>query len=308
MDVTKYRIEALFTSEGNSSNDAIKKLYLADEDSKFVITISQSKSLRTVAVDFNIFGEYNEAFTALFQTEKLLQLFDGHFCKLESIVSQAEDINDPQLVEIDAKAKAYMNNRLSYYSSRDFTLYSFNKLVFFEQVIDDSILIKWQDLLLELDIAHQIFLYASSMNAIPTDMFVAFLIELAEPLFELVKVKKNRFNSSKNRTTLRNCIDEIIKEYGAIIFRNELKNDYDSTLDKLVNSRVRIMHIKSKQAREYFSNKECIYYSAKMQLLYRVVLFDLLGIDKVLYIDRLENCVNHWERWYAYKQNKLVDT
>lgn len=78
------------------------------------------------------------------------------------------------------------------------------------------------------------------------------LIELAEPLVEIVKKHTNFYASltpGARGTSLKNCLDALITKYGVDIFERELSNDYEKFLSALVNSRVRIMHIKREQNR-----------------------------------------------------------
>ena len=94
------------------------------------------------------------------------------------------------------------------------------------------------------------YLYSLSNGGIPMDSMCAFLIELAEPFIKIIKKHTNLYTSlvpGTRRTTLKNCLDVLIKKFSVYIFENELSNNYENFLSVLVNSRVRIMHIKNEQ-------------------------------------------------------------
>ena len=204
--------------------------------------------------------------------------------------------------------KQFMRKRLSYFSSADFCSYN-DKMIEFDSIITSKMFCKWENLLDELDVVHQVYLYSLSDNKMPIDIKCAFLIELAEPLVEIVKNHTNCFSSLNpgNRgTTLKICLEELIKKYGEDIFKNELSNSRENFLSALVNSRVRIMHIKREQKGVYFNGTESILYILKMSLLYRKILFELLNIKEVSYIDRLRKRVLELDEWNDTLNNFLI--
>ena len=52
------------------------------------------------------------------------------------------------------------------------------------------------------------------------------------------------------------CLDALIIQYGQEIFSKEIETNYEGFLQVLVNSRVRIMHIKRNQKGIYFNGSE----------------------------------------------------
>ena len=150
--------------------------------------------------------------------------------------------------------------------------------------------------------------YSLSNSGITVDVKCAFLVELAEPLIEIVKNNTNFFTSlipSSHGTTLKNCLDALITKYGVEIFREELLNNYEQVLSSMVHSRVKIMHIKREQRGVYFDGKESVLYAAKMSLLYRRIMFEVLGIDEEVYKEKLVNCVTKWNEWNDVLKNFL---
>lgn len=184
-----------------------------------------------------------------------------------------------------------------------------DRLIEFDSVLTDTIFDNWVKLLCELDIVNQVYLYTISKNLMPVDMRLSSITELAEPLVELINAEKNYFPFLKpgsRGTSLKQCLNVLLNQYGRIIFQKEINSDYDYLLSTLVSSRVRIMHIKRDQPKErYFDGIESIRYMKKLSLLYRLVLFELLGIDEDIYRGRLENATKFIDTWNS--RNRISD-
>lgn len=204
----------------------------------------------------------------------------------------------------------YLKNRLTYFSSADFCNISVDKLLDFENILTPNLFEKWEELLGELDVVHQVYLYSMSDSRITVDVKCAFLIELAEPLVEVVKIYTNNFtdlNPGNKGTSLRSCLKALIEKYGQDIFEKELScSNYDTFLSIMVNSRVRIMHIKRKQEKRYFSGSESVLYILKLSLLYRKVIFELLEIEKEKYGRALKKCVSRVNSWNDILDKLLI--
>ncbi len=136
----------------------------------------------------------------------------------------------------------------------------------------------------------------------PVDLNLAFLVELAEPMVEIVNHKKDRFPSlqpGSRGTSLKQCLNALINAYGLQIFSDEVANDYDGLLRRLVASRVRIMHIKRNQeGKAIVDGRECVFYLMKLSLLYRVILLDLLDIPGDVYSQRLKDATEMIDGWW----------
>lgn len=211
--------------------------------------------------------------------EKILMLFDGRFYPIEKLIFS---LNGQELTDCSSE---YEQNRLNYYSSRDFCQYSWLRLIMFQDVLSAELYEKWCALFDDLDIAYQSFLYSLADNKMPIDLNFAFLAELAEPFAELLKEKTcycQSLSPGERGTTLKMCVDTLIMNFGKDIFADELSGDYADFLDKTVGSRVRIMHIKKNQIK-HFEGNEYVKYSIKFSLLYRIILFELLNIDNCQY-------------------------
>lgn len=275
-------------------------------DKTFHIKVEQCilrKILITSDKDVSVF-ELNVVFTRI---ERLLMLLDGTFISLSDIcLSESDTAGEKELYSCKENL---MKGRLSYFVSADFCSYNVNKLIGFESVLTPKLFYKWEILLDELDVVHQMYLYSLSDSGITVDVKCAFLIELAEPLIEIVKKHTNLFSSltpGTRGTSLKNCLDALITKYGVDIFCSELSGNYEQFLSTMVNSRVKIMHIKREQKGIVFNGSESILYTLKMSLLYRKIMFQLLNIDDINYQDTLIKCVLRLDKWNDVFNNFMV--
>lgn len=79
--------------------------------------------------------------------------------------------------------------------------------------------------------------------------------------------------------------------------KKESSGKYDKFLQLLVNNRVRIMHIKRNLNQKILDKEELILYAIKTYILYRIIIFNILDIDKSKYQERLTKCIAFWNRW-----------
>ncbi len=168
------------------------------------------------------------------RVERLLMIFDGVFIPLSSIELSESDTVEQKILSLCNEN--FMKGRLSYFSSANFCNYSLDRLLEFDSILTAELFDKWQQLLDELDVVHQMYLYSLSNNGITVDVKCAFLVELAEPLIEIVKNNTNFFTSlipGSHGTSLKNCLDALITKYGVDIFREELLNNYEQVLSAM---------------------------------------------------------------------------
>lgn len=265
-------------------------------DNKFFIKIEQCgyrkisiKALEETSV-FELYGVFTKI-------ERLLMIFDGQFLNLENL--EFTDSSDTEKSMLKSVGNNLMHQRLSYFKSSDLVSYKVDKLLEFEEVLNSDLYDKWEHLLEELDIAHQMYLYAMGDTKITVDVKCAFLIELSETLVEVLKAYTNSFQKLKpgNGTSLKACVKALIEEYGKDIFEREMEANEKEFLSRVINSRVRIMHIKRNQKIKYFDGNESVLYILKLSLLYRRILLEILGVEKQVYVDKLRKCVSRLNRW-----------
>lgn len=259
------------------------------------ITIEQCGA-RTITVSNSKEVKAQELYLILSRVVRLLMLFDGKFYTLKEM-KFLESKKDSH--RLDGYTTNLFNARLSYFESHS-ACGAKDSLCSFEEVFTPELYDKWVKLLEDLDISHQVYLYSMSANKTPVDLKVAFLVELAEPLVELVKNKTGEFKSlspGKRGTSLKNCLDALITKYGHEIFEKEIKVDRDSFLQILVNSRVRIMHIKNQQKGKHLDGNESVLYMLKISFLYRHILLSLLGIDGTEMTKQIKQSMNSLNNW-----------
>lgn len=231
-------LTAIYKNEINT----LKKLYEID----FLIHKSvrihiEQFTVRKIEIDFTSEQLVDDLIAVLTKVERLLMLFDGYFMNLISIEFQdSAGCVPPNLKEC---AEHFMRRRLAYFHSNKI-LFSSNYLLDFSKVLTPALYEKWKGILEDLDVAHQVYLYSLCDTNQPVDLRCAFLIELAEPVVEIVKANSPLFeslNPGKQGTSLRDCLRALITTYGSDIFENEINSCFETFLKSLVNSRVRII-------------------------------------------------------------------
>lgn len=264
---------------------------------KFTITIKEPIGvIRKIQIDSANYVNTENLYLEYAQLEKLLMLLEGSFSNITKLKFE-NGIDESQNELLQLKGKEYMDRRLPFYNTNNVFKTGNQKLCDWEKILTDSIYSNWITLLEELDIVHQIVLYTTADNGVPMELRLAFLIEIAEPMIELITMKKGIFSSfaDSNRASLKMCLDAIISYYGMDIFSEEYKDSLNFT-QKLVNSRVRIMHTKRNFTKEFITEPyDTLMYSVKMNLLYRRVLLDLLGVKYPLYSGEVKRIVEEWK-------------
>lgn len=277
-------------------------------DKQFHIRVEQCGT-RKIMVTSDEETSVFELYKIVLRIERLLMIFDGQFHSLKEIVFLESETTSEEKLKSCGNHLAM--TRISYFVSADYC--SKSKLFDFDSVLTSELFDKWEDLLEELDVVHQMYLYALCDCGITVDVKCAFIIELCEPLIEIIKAHTDLFDSLKpgKGTTLKVCLSKIIDKYGKDIFKNELLPEiYEDFLQAMKNSRVRIMHIKREQKGIFFDGKESVLYIIKMSLLYRKIMFEMLDIDSSIYKDELIQYVKRIEKWdnifddFIYKLSK----
>ena len=237
----------------------------------------------------------------LSQVERLLMVFEGRFiplCDVRFFGSAGASLP----AESDcAEARDYVQKqRLNCYCTPNWML-SAKQLVDARSVLTTELFAAWLKLLDELGIVNQVYLYAVSDSGMPRDVSLAFVAEMAEPMVELMKAKRSLFpelHPGKRGTTLAKCLKALIGQYGDAIFKKELAGDLEALIDRLVGTRVQVMHIKRNQeSAKRFDGVHCVLYINKLSLLYRVMLLDLLGVGEASYSGALKSIVDCLDDW-----------
>lgn len=97
--------------------------------------------------------------------------------------------------------------------------------------------------------------------------------------------------------TLKTALAAVINTFGTEIFSKEINGDFKEFLDIMVNTRNKISHVKSLR-KKCLDGVQCTFYIAKLSLIYRKMIFILIGIDTELYNENIIKAVNAWDSWY----------
>ena len=122
------------------------KFTLCANGFSFNIEIQQSIT-RIICIDSSESNNYKDYLDIFYTLETLLMICDGHFMPT---VSAFEDD-----VEITS---SWNKRRLPSYSSADFMLGTWNKLIDYSEIIDEDMFMKWYDLKKELDLNFKMML------------------------------------------------------------------------------------------------------------------------------------------------------
>ena len=259
---------------------------LINDGVNYEVNIKQALN-REISVSADQYVDASTLFSIQSSVEKLLMLFEGRFIPLKKFsLSDSESSDD---ITLKSLAEEMASDRLIYYDSADFCKHAWMKLLDFDEALSMCKFRKWERLLGQMDIAYQIYLYALSRGLSTSDLKLAFLAELAEPFAEIIKIRTAKFNALKpgNGSSLPDCIEEVIKEYGQDVFQKELSNGIREFAKLMKDNRVRIMHIKYKQTTGKLPPEDNIRYVMKFALLYRRILLELMGINYSIYRSKL---------------------
>lgn len=231
--------------------------------------------------------------------EQLLFVFDGRFYPIES-AKMIDKMEDPTIYQ--NKVDGYFDNRPPIYQSIDICRYRLMKLVNFKDIDLSNALLEWARVSDELDIAFSMLLYCLSDIHMPVDCKISSMIEMTKPFGEIMVKSNDSFQieriGGKNKLTLKTALAAVINTFGTEIFSKEINGDFKEFLDMLVNTRNKISHVKSLQNKKCLDGVQCAFYIAKLSLIYRKMIFILIGIDTELYNENIIKAVNAWDKWY----------
>lgn len=237
---------------------------------------------------------FSELFSIFNKLDRLLMIFDGEFYPISSISYKKSGKSIP----ID-KDKI-LSKRISAYNSAPLIKGSVNSLASPFKFVCTDLFKKWSVLEDELEIVHQIYLYNLSDTGFPVDGRIAFMIECFEPLSELLDESESSSSKPKGKKpSLKSHLEKVISKYGNDIFSEEYSGSNNKFLSILVNSRVKIMHIKrkAKATKMVFTGSESVLYIWKLSLLYRRIILDLLNINYSDYRKQLNKSVKIYNSW-----------
>jgi len=267
------------------------------ESIEYRVTIDQQLK-RVYSIEASDLVKIDQIWDVFLGVEDLLMIMDGRFYPITDVRIIEADCTD---TECNTISKSLISRRLYSRESSDCFNYRCNRLIDYSKVFDNELVDKWFSIRDELDIVHPMFTYIVADTGITKDVRCAFMIELFEPLSELISEYNTFFPNLEHdnkRPFLRECLDAVICKYGNDIFGSEYSANHQGFLSVLVNTRKRIMHIKRKMKDEkYLSGEESALYLVKLYFLYRIVVLSLLGIEYSLYKSEIVNAVEIWNEW-----------
>lgn len=262
------------------------------------ITIEQFALGRTVKVVFRNYVPHEYLDTLLYLTEQLLMIIEGSFLPLQDATYL--DLSNGNQNDISVFNRQFKSNRLSYFVS-DKIASSSDVLLNYEDVLNEKLFAEWMSVCDVLKYANQIYLYFMGKSGLPVDLRVSFLIEMMEPISEML-VEKNIIpvvDKGEGRyAPLRNCLKSVIDKYGQIIFWQELNSgNYEKFLTCTVNTRRNIMHVKNKRSVPSYDGKTSVAYIWKFSLMYQIIILDLIGVENSKYVNRLKKIADTIDQW-----------
>lgn len=260
---------------------------------------------REIRIGTDRMVECEELFKMEELIEQLLFLFDGRFFPIENVTLIDENEN-PGIYEKEVNENFY-NKRLPIYNSSDICREPYMKLVDYKDINMQTVIGKWAKLFDELDIVFSMFLYCLSDIRMPVDCKITSVIEMAKPITELVEKYNSSYSvkrNKNNRLSLKLALESLINNFGDEIFGKE-QADFDSFLNMLVNTRNTISHINFFKGKDCLNGTQCVFYIAKLSILYRKIIFILFGFAEDVYDKNIQKAINAWDNWYYKEQNAV---
>lgn len=266
-------------------------------DTNYRVKIEQNIK-REILIGTDKVVKCSELFEMESLIEQLLFVFDGRFYPIES-AKMIDKMENPTIYQ--NKVNGYFDNRPPIYQSIDICRYRLMKLVNFKDIDLSNALLEWARVSDELDIAFNMLLYCLSDIHMPVDCKISSMIEMTKPFGEIMGKYNDSFQiertSDKNKLTLKTALAAVINTFGTEIFSKEINGDFKEFLDMMVNTRNKISHVKSLR-KKCLDGVQCAFYIAKLSLIYRKMIFILIGIDTELYNENIIKAVNAWDSWY----------
>lgn len=231
-------------------------------------------------------------------------LFDGIFFNVKSFVADdieyVEYIREVQLSYYTSE-KRYLNFPLEF-TNREYKKY-YNK---------------WLKIEKKNKIIHPVFLFSTYLNGMTTDLRMALLLEIFEPIAEalhergdivLVKPPYKEFSNKckkcgstvsrkvpNKELTFADKIKPLIKKYGKEIF---VKENTKNLVSKAVKVRNKVDHVKANTV-NVMNGKQCGFYIYKFSLMYRYIMLIELGLNDKLIEQTISSWIEAFDKNYSH--------
>lgn len=276
------------------------KITIKRNNISYTIAIHTLWGGKMVTIDTTIDVPLGSLFSLLCEFLRFENLFDGVFFAPTSITADSVEHIDE-----------FRKKLLPYFVSQE-------QHVCFDLKMDDKtykhIFVKWSKLNKEIKIIHQMFLYNSFVEGNPIDIRFSLLLEVFEPLADVLK-SKGIITIATNTTPPKLCpncnavvargkkksptFSEKLKAITDIYKKSVFKEDYkNEMLRQAVNLRNRIFHVDADK-KKYLNGKRCGVYFFKFALMYRCIIFSLLGFSEHEYMPIAERWLKEFNTRYG---------
>ena len=270
----------------------------------YIISINTFEGEKTIKIYTENTVPFDSIFSTLCEIIRFENLFDGLFFTPISIIADSVECVDAVLQSI-----------LPFYISNE------KKHTCFNLRMNDNeyanYFDKWTEYGDKLKIVHQVYLYNAFVKGNPMDIRISLLLEVFEPLSKILK-NEGKITITRPKTTSKKCpkcnavikgktlsptlynrLDAITDIYKKTIFKGVVK---DQILTKAVNLRNRVFHVNGSK-KDYLNGIECGLYFYKFALMYRCIIFSLLGLKESEYMSIAEKWITDFDAEYGYLLN-----
>lgn len=271
--------------------------YYSNAGDLFRIRLVQCASTRLISISADG-NDIDRCYHVFQYFEHLLALFDGCYWSIDRM-----EIEDDDGKDYDGYIEETINHRLGLYKSADICYEETKSLVDLCAINFDVIFTKWVELKNKLQLVHPMVMYCVAQTGITVDLKCASLIQTFAPLTEMIhndydETVPLKVTGKVKEPELRGNLETIINRYGnSFFFLDRTEEEKKNEIDKLRNTRNTLMHVRIKPDQILLNPNECIGYTAKLFLLFRVVVFTLLEIPEEVYMERVKELGFQWENW-----------
>lgn len=161
----------------------------------------------------------------------------------------------------------------------------------------------WQNNVEKLGIIHQMFLYSAYSGDLTPDVKLALILQAFEPIsYDLEKnneikiVPHNHRNPTDTRILFQDRLYFIMLKYKDLLFFDD---NLDIVSERAANLRNKVVHL-DRDKKEVLTGQESGYYLEKIILMYTVLIFEMIGLEKEKYIEQIRETVQRYDTSYSH--------
>lgn len=276
------------------------KITIKRKNILYSVSINTVACIKDIKINTQTGVSFDLLFSLLCELLHFENLFDGIFFAPTSITADSVEYIDKIQQEL-----------ISFYSGQE-------RYTSFNLINDDKTymryFVRWSKLRAKIKLIHQVYLYSAFINVYPVDVRFSLLLEMFEPLADILKSKgKITFASptfspticpkcnlvvkkgKKNEPSFNEKLNAITNIYRKTFFKGEYKKE---VLRQAVNLRNRVLHVDANK-KKYLNGKRCGVYFFKFALMYRCIIFSLLGFSEHEYMPIAERWLKEFNTRYG---------